>query len=338
MTSIHSYLALILLAAAANSGGIAAETGAAGAAPGVSSIAITLRNNSASKGEQVLLGEIAEISGASAESAEQLDRMSLGHAAPPGASRTFVAQEIDTALRQFDPILNFELRGAAEAKVTAEIQNVTGAEVARAAKTALSAEFRKIPDLDAEIEITSQPSDFLLRAAPYDFQIDPADLEARPGNHNIRVRVIQFGHRAAEVIAGLSAKVIATLNVASERINTGDILLESGIKSVRREVTAMELKERCDSSKFIGMRAKQSIAGDQVLLRGCFASPLAIKRGDAVQVVVRRGGLELSAAGEARNDASVGDTVHVFVASSNAEILARASGPHEASMDELSKP
>ncbi|MGD0088962.1 MAG: flagellar basal body P-ring formation chaperone FlgA, partial [Planctomycetota bacterium] len=173
-----------------------------------------------------------------------------------------------------------------------------------------------------------------VRPGPVELGADLAEAELRVGVQSVRVRVMQNGRRAAEAMARVKVRVTGTLTVAAERLSAGDVLTESGYRTIRREFTANDLRARCDPRKLVGMVAKRNIAPDEPLTKALFALPQVIKRGEAVTVLVKRGALELTTQGEARNDAALDDPVRVFLVDSHSEIVARASGARQATLDD----
>jgi flagella basal body P-ring formation protein FlgA len=218
--------------------------------------------------------------------------------------------------------------------VTAAAQSIGGHELAEAAGLTIKKEFEKDPDFEVQTDAGNLPPDMIVRPGPYELQCDLPDGGVHPGYQTLRVHIIQNGKRVAESSCSMTARVTCTVAVATERIAGGEILEAGSFKSIRREVSAAELKERCNAEKLCGLRAKQSIGADQLLTKSQFALPLVIRRGESVRILVRRGTLELTAVGQARNDASVDEPVRVFVNDSGAEIVARTSGLREACLDD----
>jgi flagellar basal body P-ring formation protein FlgA len=307
---------------------------AACAAGETAKLAVTLRADAVSAGEQILLSEIAALPGWPAEQLARGQQVAIGRAALPAQTRTLTAQEIANALKRAGFTEKIEVNGEPSVAVTAASQTITGERLTEIAANAVRAYFAQDADLEAEVIVSSTPGDVLLRPGPVSLDAELPDSGPRPGTLSVRVRVSQNGRRIAEPVAGVLVHVTGSLPVASERLLAGEILGEAGVKLVRRELSAGELASRCTPARLVGMRAKKIIAADEPLTRGLFAAPQVIHRGEAITIVVKRGDLELAARGEARNDAALDEPVRVLVQDSSAEVIARASGAREATLDD----
>lgn len=330
---------LFVCAAVSGADGLVASAGVAApaAAPGTPAAVgiIMLRGDAIAAGEQVLLGEIARISGLPAATANKLEQLVAGRAPQPGQKRSFSQDDILSALRKNGVSDTFEFRGERTVSVTATAEMLPAARISDAAIAAVRAYFAADPDLETSFEITSLPTDIPLRSAAVKLEAEAPSGGFRPGFQTIKVRIVKDGRRLEERIVGLRVRVTGSIAVAGERLGPDDILREEMLKTVRKELTANELQSRGAAQKFLGMRAKRAINPDDVLNKTMFALPQVIKRGDAVTIYVKRGGLELATRGEARSDAVQDESVRALVSDSNTEVIGRASGPREITIDDV---
>lgn len=295
------------------------------------SVTVTLKSEASSSAEQVLLGEIADI----APQDEKLSAVTIGRAAIAGQSRTVASTDVLLAIRKaLGTHVEVQQRGPLESRVTAASQTVTSNELTEAAGLILQNELQKDPDIEAQVQAATPTPELVIRPGAYQLQCDLPEGGVHPGVQTVHVHVIQNGKHAAESTCSMCSHVTCPIAIAIERLAAGELLEATSYKIVRREVTAAELKERCNAEKLCGLRSKQSIAADQMLTKSQFAQPLSIRRGEAVRIVVRRGVLELTAVGQARNDASIDDPVRIFISDSGAEVMARTSGLREATLDD----
>lgn len=326
-------LALFVLFIYCSAQCLASET-AAEAASASAPIGITLKTEALSAGEEVLLKEIATLTLVPAGKQASLESVAVGRAAQAGQNRAFSQADVLAALRKSGFISAVNVQGAASVTVTAALERIGGKKFADVAAAAVRAYFEKDPDLETEIEITSVPADVNLRPGAISLEADLPEGGARPGSQSIKVRVLQGGRRMAESVVGIKVKLSGSMQVAAEKLQSGDLLNEADIKIVRKELNANDFLGRTNAAKLVGMRAKKTVNLDEPLIRSSFAMPQVIKRGDAVTVYVRRGGLELATRGEAKTDAALDESVRVLVADSGAEVIARASGSREATLDD----
>ena len=297
-------------------------------------LGITLKAEAISAGEQVVLKDVATLSDVSDEKRIVLEAIAIGRAAQPGQNRAFMQVDVVAALRKAGYIAPVNPQGAPSVTVTAALERISGKQFADTASAAVRAYFEKDSDLDAEVEITSVPTDLVLRPGEFTLEAELPESGARPGAQSVRVRVMQDDRRIADPVVGVKVKLTGPVQVAAEKMLAGDLLSDTNIKILRKEMNANDFLNRTNAAKLIGMRAKKSINADEALNKTSFAMPQVIKRGDAVTVYVKRGGLELTTRGEAKGDAALDEAVRVIVADSNAEVIARASGSREVTLDD----
>jgi len=298
------------------------------------SLGLALKAEAVSAGEQVVLKEVATLSDIADEKRIVLEAIAIGRSAQPGQNRAFTQADVVAALRKAGYIAPVNPQGASAVTVTAALERISGKQFADTASAAVRAYFEKDSDLDAVVEITSVPTDLFLRPGEFTLEAELPESGARPGAQSVRVRVMQDERRVADPVVGVKVKLSGPVQVAAEKMFAGDLLSETNIKVLRKEMNANDFLNRTNASKLIGMRAKKSINADEPLAKTSFAMPQVIKRGDAVTVYVKRGGLELTTRGEARGDAALDEAVRVLVADSNAEVIARASGSREVTLDD----
>jgi flagella basal body P-ring formation protein FlgA len=66
-----------------------------------------------------------------------------------------------------------------------------------------------------------------------------------------------------------------------------------------------------DPAVVVGKEARRNLAASAVVVASQLAEPLAVERGNKVQIVARRGGVEITSAGEALSDGRLGAQVRV---------------------------
>jgi flagellar basal body P-ring formation protein FlgA len=298
-----------------------------------STAAVTLRADSSCSTDYVLLGGIAQFSGFDGEMEKKLAAVSVAKAPLPGATRSYTHQEVLASLKRAGINQELALHGK-QVTVTATAETIKGSTLSEAVQQSIQNHYQADADMSAEVEITTPAADLIVRIAEHNLEVEVPSGGFRPGSQRVKVRVMHDGKRLAEGNVGVNVRVTGNVVVAAGRIAGDDILQESDLKQVRRELTAADLKSRDDARKLIGMRAKRAIAADEVLVKSMFAMPQVIKRGDLVTIFVRRGNLELATRGEARSDAVLDERVRVLVLDNDAEVNARASGPREATIDD----
>lgn len=315
-----------------------AQVGKAAAAPAVAPVApaptisLTLKAQAVSSGDEILLSEVVDASKAGL--APAVLNASVSRAAAANQMRIIYPAEIQNALRRAGVNETVEVTGSNDCRVTALSQAIPAPDVDAAIVEAVRKFYSGDSDLEVSAEVLSQQAFTPIRPGPIEISVDVPDAGLRPTTQSLRVRISQNGRRVAEAAASVRVRVNGTITVATERLPANAVITEADIKTVRKDLSANDLTLRSDANDLIGLRVKQAISSGGVVHRKLLAAPLVIKRGDAVAVTVRRGGLELHSSGEARNDAALNEAVRVFIPDSNAEVAGRAAGPREVALDE----
>lgn len=122
------------------------------------------------------------------------------------------------------------------------------------------------------------------------------------------------------------ARVTAMVAIASAPIAANEALTDAQVTIERRDISniADPISNPADVTGQISRRMLR--AGD-ILRSGQLSTPVLVKRGDAVMMVARRDGIEVSTAGEALDGGGKGTMVRVRNANSGQVVRMRVSGP-----------
>jgi len=124
------------------------------------------------------------------------------------------------------------------------------------------------------------------------------------------------------VRARLSAMVaIAAAPVAAnEALTDGQVTIERrDISNIADPITTPE--------EAVGQMSRRMLRPGDILRSGQLSSPIMVKRGDAVTMIARRDGIEVSTAGEALDAGARGAMVRVRNANSGQVVRMRVAGP-----------
>src|SRR3569623_15911 len=151
---------------------------------------VVLKADALSQGEQVLLSEAATIDAASTAHIDAA-KIALGRAEVPGQSRAFIAADVAGAIRRSGCLAGIEMKGAAETKVIAARQVVTGQSMADEVLASVKAELAKDTDLEIDADITSVPADSVLRPGAVEIRPNLPETGLHPGPQSVRDSVSQ---------------------------------------------------------------------------------------------------------------------------------------------------
>lgn len=124
----------------------------------------------------------------------------------------------------------------------------------------------------------------------------------------------------------LRAELSAEVLVAAATLPSGRPLADADLRLERRELAQLG-DALSDTEAAKGLSPRSTLRTGQPLLRSQLVEPLLIKRGEAVRIVARNGGIEVHAGGEALDAGRRNETVRVRNSSTGRIIAARVLGP-----------
>jgi flagella basal body P-ring formation protein FlgA len=142
----------------------------------------------------------------------------------------------------------------------------------------------------------------------------PLAADLAPGSG--RVGLVTVGVRCPgpkpwQVFTTLRVQHFAAALVAARPLARGETLQPGDVVASRQDVAMLAGGYVSDPADIIGKRTKRTLAAGQVLALNALESPPVVRRGRAVTIVARSGGLEVRMAGEALADAAAGEPVNV---------------------------
>jgi len=205
------------------------------------------------------------------------------------------------------------LAGAAQPSLTVQIEQAARAELER--QTAASG----LTEAQFELAVVTK------RAPPPCAQ--PIVIEALDTRSSQRMRFLAAcrdtpGWRFEYVVR---ARVSAMVAVAATPVAAGEALTDAQLTIERRDISNIADPITSPEQAF-GQMSRRMLRPGDILRAGQLGSPILVKRGDAVQMVARRDGIEVSSAGEALDSGAQGAVVRVRNAGSGQVVRMRVAG------------
>ena len=146
------------------------------------------------------------------------------------------------------------------------------------------------------------------------------------GNTSIGVRCP--GPAPWTVYQSASVRVFDQVLVASRFLPKGTLLSAADFRAERRDLAALSGGYETAPDQLMGKQLRQALmAGAEISPRMVKALP-AVRRGETVTLVSRRGGMEVSSSGIALSDAELGGRVRIRNESSQRVVEGTVTGPH----------
>lgn len=122
------------------------------------------------------------------------------------------------------------------------------------------------------------------------------------------------------------ARISAAVVVAATPVAANEPLTDAHVTVEQRDITSIA-DPVSDPLQVIGQTSRRLLRAGDVLRNNSLAAPVLVKRGDAVVMIARIDGLEVSTAGEALDTGVRGATVRVRNSASGQTVRMRVSAP-----------
>lgn len=311
------------------------------AAAALSAGEIRIWPTAAVEGDGVRLGDVAEVRGLDAPTAERLRGITVSASPKAGGNLIIQAGDVRGALAEASVNLaELNLLGSAKCKVTrlrpatakVEVKQpsmptrrlpVTARAKAKAdqpgpSSTTMESVLRefivaRVGEPEGKVEVRFSPTarhDLALDASKTHFDIRPRD-DGKLGllTFEVDIRGEQAAPRSVPIVAevSLSREVV----VARRAINRGETIEGRHLKLEQRRFTDFSQIGVTDLAAVAGQQARQLIRNGEMLADRCVESRPVVRRGDPVTIWMRQGGLVIKAGGRAQASGSLGERIEV---------------------------
>jgi len=122
------------------------------------------------------------------------------------------------------------------------------------------------------------------------------------------------------------ARLTAMVAIAAAPVVAGEALTNGQVTIERRDISNIADPITIPEDA-VGQMSRRMLRPGDILRSGQLSSPVMVKRGDAVTMIARRDGIEVSTAGEALDAGARGAMVRVRNANSGQVVRMRVAGP-----------
>ena len=174
---------------------------------------------------------------------------------------------------------------------------------------------------DARFELTVVPPRV---AASCTGPVEVETVDTRqPTRMRFAVRCPGAGASRLEYI--VRARISASVVVLAAPVAANDILTDTHVTVEQREITSIP-DPVIDRNDAVGQTSRRMLRPGDVLRNNSLSAPVLVKRGDAVVMLARVEGIEVSMAGEALDAGARGATVRVRNSTSGQTVRMRVTG------------
>lgn len=183
----------------------------------------------------------------------------------------------------------------------------------------------RLPHVDLQLESASYPRSFTIPKGQTEYQLIPS----KPGiigSSRITLMTRVDGQLVSNQSIRVQLEAMGKVAVAAEALRRGTILGADDIVLRYQDISRLE-QPLFDIAEAVGKKLKRSVRLGDPIERHQVEFPALVKRGEQVMIRASGAGMVLTAAGEARQDGRIGETIQVRNSNSRKEILCQVIAP-----------
>jgi flagellar basal body P-ring formation protein FlgA len=290
---------------------------------GSAPIVVTIPETVAIDDADVILGHLAQVTGADKHLTQQLQAVKIGRGPVVGHSRTISRDYILLRLRQagYDPAL-MTINGAEKITLSRRAVKISAEDLEMMVRAYIAA---NPPFSGAEMTITAVriPGDVMLPTGDIQHEIHYLQQSRPSGTLPLTISFSKNGHLIKRLTATASIMLMKDVPVTRRPIARYQLIQAEDLMMQAMDVADLPANTVFSFEAIQGMRARRTIRPRTVLRKDQLEYPPAVQKGDRVIIIAASGGLRITTLGEVQHTGKVGDRIRVVNLDSNKTLFAR---------------
>ena len=273
-------------------------------------IKIFLPQSSIIDGDEYSLGEIAEILCENPSVLEKISKVVIGRAPLPGRKLT-VTQSLILSRLRFQKIntKKFTFPGSKSSIIQRAALKVSGKDIE---KVVLMHIRETNSNKDLKPRLLAKTKDIYLPRGQVSYVINSSGKNKKEGGYrNYEVEFRVNGIFVRKVFVRTYLKLYKEVFVARDTIRRNQIIEESDLLKMRKNVDRMQRKYLTDKNQIIGKISTRTLGPSEVFSPNSIVNPALVNSGDRLQIVFETPFLRLSAPGISLAKGREGDRIPV---------------------------
>lgn len=272
-------------------------------------------------GEAIRLGDIALLDG---EGARALEGVILGSAPAAGESRTLQGTAVLAAIGRVADLNEITYTIPPAVRVRRATQQVTEADVRQLLERYLAEHLAGAPG-DVVIRSVDLSAPIQVPEGAYTARIIPPQGVPLLGRVRLQVEFTVGGRAVKTSWITADVGLYGSVVVARRPVARGETLAADDVTVDRRDLSELPRDVLANPAEAAGHVTRLPLTPAAVVRREHLSDPAAVHRGDVVMLVAERGRLRITAPGEVREDAGVGQQVRVVNRASRRDVVGRVA-------------
>jgi len=323
----HLYAALFFMLAVTFILGTAAELQA------TPLTTIRVRDRVEIDGDEILLGQIAEIEGSDLRLNRHLEEILIGNAPLPGKSRHYDQSHLKLRLKQYDIDLSSVILEAPEhIEVSRSCIKIEKQKIEEIVSGFLR---QNIPQENKNIRIKEirVPEEVVLSKGNIAYKVTAADKQSLRGKCSIAVEFSVNGYDQKKIWATVVIEVLGPVVVTRKPLGRYKPIDEGDIELKTLDLSDLPDDVITDPEAVLGKRTTRAIGARVPLRADTVELPPLVKRGDLVVIIAESKGLKITTRGQVKKKGRLGEQIPVVNLDSNKVLYARVIDANTVKVD-----
>ncbi len=272
-------------------------------------IIVTLKPIVSVPDKKVVLDDIAVINCSDPETLKKLKRIAVCGYLLPLKPRLVTKEFVYSRIKQnqIHPSL-YVVNGAKQVSINLKTAEVSEEKYRKAVQEYINS----LPESDKSLlEIIQLPQKIVAPAKDLIVRVIPRKYGTYKGLLSLSVGIYNGNDLYKKLVARVKRKVFTQAVIAVKRINRQQVIKSGDITVLTTDVTGAGNNYCTDLSFVIGKRAVNIINENQIIQRKMIEADPIIKKGETVDLIVKKGNIEIKVKGKARMDGHMGDRIMV---------------------------
>jgi flagella basal body P-ring formation protein FlgA len=271
-------------------------------------LVIELRKEAQVTTDEILLGDIAEITPAGVEATLWANQR-VSRAPAPGKNKVIQTSSLITYLRNVKGAKNINWLGTDNTVVRRQGIELNEEQLKQIIAEYLAQNLERLPDADLRFTSVRAPGKIIIPTGDLTYTVTPSNPEII-GSSSFSIIFKVNGKTVKNCSVRGKLEAMADVTTAAVSIQKGSIITANQLEIRRQDISKLDTPY-VSIAGVTGMLAKRTIRAGKAIDSRNVEQPPLIQKGEPVKIVATRGGLQLSTNGVALMDGRLGEFIRV---------------------------
>ncbi|MDD2465899.1 MAG: flagellar basal body P-ring formation chaperone FlgA [Desulfobulbus sp.] len=293
-------------------------------------IAVQFQPRANVNGPRIVLGDIAKIR-SGGDQTEIIAQLPIASSPAPGKSKDLYTVSVINALRNRKEVAGVDWQGSPTIVVERRATKIQKSQIETILAQFLKENGSNLPQAEIRLSILHAPEELLFPVGTLAWKVTPSRLGIL-GSTSFSIAFTVNGHPAGNCVIRVRLVALGEVAVAATPLRKGEILSARSIRLEKRDLSGVD-DPYTKKEQLIGLEASRTITAGIVFNHDNISAPAIIKNGEMVTIIARKGLMELTTKGLAKENGRQGETIRVKNISSNKMIHCRVDRPGVVSVE-----